>query len=173
MPFSAKFQKVHPSTKGVTVLEHLERLDAAEAGLQRLGVEEPLMEEDEVDVGECSFTRPEVITTMADEVDEVEGTQDMSASQQLSPPGSPLTSIPEDVSLGNSVTEEDLAMMSKSMSHVDPPAHHGRWNGQGEPGQQQQQQLDRNLDWMDLEDGDQRKRTVIVEVGVSVLSDMS
>ena len=40
IPFSAKFQKVHPGTTGVTVLEHLERLDAVEAGLQRLGVEE-------------------------------------------------------------------------------------------------------------------------------------
>ena len=38
--FSAKFQRVHPATTGVTVLEHMERLDAVEAGLKRIGVED-------------------------------------------------------------------------------------------------------------------------------------
>ena len=62
--FSAKFQRVHPATTGVTVLEHMERLDAVEAGLKRLGVDEDVVVDDEervaaeveveVDVGESS-----------------------------------------------------------------------------------------------------------------------
>ncbi|KAH9895131.1 phosphatidylinositol 3 and 4-kinase-domain-containing protein [Cubamyces lactineus] len=54
--FSAKFQRVHPATTGVTVLEHMERLDAVEAGLKRLGVDDGDVvgdgdEGEEVDVG--------------------------------------------------------------------------------------------------------------------------
>ncbi|KAI1794178.1 phosphatidylinositol 3 and 4-kinase-domain-containing protein [Ganoderma leucocontextum] len=63
--FSAKFQRVHPATTGVTVLEHMERLDAVEAGLKRLGVDEDVVVDDEeraveveVDVGESSSSVP-------------------------------------------------------------------------------------------------------------------
>ncbi|KAI0743598.1 phosphatidylinositol 3 and 4-kinase-domain-containing protein [Daedaleopsis nitida] len=52
--FSAKFQRVHPATTGVTVLEHMERLDAVEAGLKRLGVDDDVVDDEEVDVGESS-----------------------------------------------------------------------------------------------------------------------
>lgn len=57
VPFAHKLQKIHPGTTGVTVLEHLEKLDAVEAGLQRLGVAN---EEDdmEVDVGEAGRSKP-------------------------------------------------------------------------------------------------------------------
>jgi len=46
---------VHRSVTGVTVLEHLERLDAVEASLTRLGTGEDTVIEEEVDVGhgEC------------------------------------------------------------------------------------------------------------------------
>ncbi|KAH9931138.1 phosphatidylinositol 3 and 4-kinase-domain-containing protein [Epithele typhae] len=63
--FSAKFQRVHPATTGVTVLEHMERLDAVEAGLKRLGVDDAVEEGtdddgegEEVDVGESSSSAP-------------------------------------------------------------------------------------------------------------------
>lgn len=65
--FSAKFQRVHPATTGVTVLEHMERLDAVEEGLKRLGVDEDVVVDDEervaqveveVDVGESSSSAP-------------------------------------------------------------------------------------------------------------------
>ncbi|KAH7914130.1 phosphatidylinositol 3 and 4-kinase-domain-containing protein [Hygrophoropsis aurantiaca] len=158
VPFSAKFQKVHPGTTGVTVLEHLERLDAVEASLQRLGVEEPVIEEeDEVDVAE-SASQPLLIPTSEPNPD-----VDLSLSQQFTPPGSPgaLDSVPEDYSLANSMTEEDLAVMSKSMSHVDmvPPGSHTRWNSHSG----RSRQGDRNLDWMNVDDIEPQKRTVIVE----------
>lgn len=164
VPFSAKFQKVHPGTTGVTVLEHLERLDAVEASLQRLGVEEPLIEEDEeVDVGESSTTRER--TSLLIQTEEG-GTvpQDLSASLLLSPPASPdgVTSLPGDQSLASSMTEEDLTAMSKSMSHVEPPmARHMRWNSHSA---RSRQQLDNTLEWMTADEVEQRKHTVIVEV---------
>ncbi|KAJ3536471.1 hypothetical protein NM688_g6831 [Phlebia brevispora] len=49
--FSAKFSRVHPATTGVTVLEHMERLDAVEASLKRIGIEESAVDEEEEDVG--------------------------------------------------------------------------------------------------------------------------
>ncbi|KIM61574.1 hypothetical protein SCLCIDRAFT_25716 [Scleroderma citrinum Foug A] len=162
VPFSGKIQKVHPGITGVTVLEHLERLDAVEAGLQRLGVDEPLMEVDEVDVGESSYLRPQALLIRTEGPHEAP--QDMPASQQFTPPGSPggLTSVPEDCSLANSATEEDLAAMSKSMSHVESPSpfSHTRWKSHvGSSGKQS----DRTLDWMNFDENEQRKRTVVVE----------
>lgn len=163
VPFSAKFQKVHPGTTGVTVLEHLERLDVVEAGLQRLGVEEPVIEEDEeeeVDVGMSSAPQPLLIPT-----GDTLSPDDLSASQQLTPPGSPggLTSVPEVNSLANSVTEEDLAVMSKSMSHVESPfaPQHNRWNSHAG---RMYHQPDHSLDWMNVDELEQQKRTVIIEV---------
>jgi len=46
VPFAAKFQRINPGASGVTVLEHMERLDAIEAGLKRLGMEESVLEEE-------------------------------------------------------------------------------------------------------------------------------
>lgn len=162
VPFSAKFQKVHPGTTGVTVLEHLERLDVVEAGLQRLGVEEPVIEEDEeeeVDVGISSAPQPLLIPT-----GDALPPDDLSASQQLTPPGSPggLTSVPEVHSLASSMTEEDLAVMSKSMSHVESPftPQHNRWNSHAG---RMYHQPDHSLDWMNVDELEQQKRTVIVE----------
>lgn len=161
VPFSAKFQKVHPGTTGVTVLEHLERLDVVEAGLQRLGVEQSVIEEEEeeeVDVGMSSASQPILIPT-ADALPP----DDLLASQQLTPPGSPggLTSVPDIHSLANSVTEEDLAVMSKSMSHVDSFApQHNRWNSHAG---RMYRQPDHSLDWMNVDELEQQKRTVIVE----------
>ncbi|KAF7315706.1 PI3K/PI4K domain-containing protein [Mycena indigotica] len=58
VPFAAKFKRVHPGTKGIDVLEHLERLDAVEASLQRLGADDEYDEDDEeVDVGDHSHRR--------------------------------------------------------------------------------------------------------------------
>ncbi|KAF9244876.1 phosphatidylinositol 3 and 4-kinase-domain-containing protein [Melanogaster broomeanus] len=163
VPFSAKFQKVHPGTTGVTVLEHLEKLDVVEAGLQRLGIEEPLIEEEgeEVDVGESSAPREHPASLLIQTEESGMAHDDLAAS---TPPGSPggLTSVPENQSLAGSVTEEDLVAMSKSMSHVDSPftPQHMRWNSHVG---RSRQQLDRTLDWMNGDEGEQRKRTVIVE----------
>ncbi|EJD03291.1 uncharacterized protein FOMMEDRAFT_156678 [Fomitiporia mediterranea MF3/22] len=53
VPFLTKLPRVHPGTSGVTVLEHMERVDAVEAGLRRLAVDEGVIaEEDEDDLGD-------------------------------------------------------------------------------------------------------------------------
>lgn len=166
VPFAAKFQKIHQSVTGVTVLEHLERLDAVEASLKRLGnadgsvIEEE--EEDEIDVGESSQTKP--ISIPQNEVPLLP--TGATPRSQLTPPGSPLLStVHEDAALEDSVTEEDLAVMSKSLSHVDrPPMGHGRWptiDGRQEGGSQ-------TLEWMHNTElpSEASSRTVIVEVSI-------
>jgi phosphatidylinositol 4-kinase type 2 len=48
VPFASKVSRVNPGATGVSVLEHMEKLDKVEAGLKRLGVEEDVLyEEDE------------------------------------------------------------------------------------------------------------------------------
>ncbi|KAJ7725829.1 phosphatidylinositol 3 and 4-kinase-domain-containing protein [Mycena maculata] len=141
VPFAAKFKRVHPGTKGIDVLEHLERLDAVEASLQRLGVEE--FDEEEVDVGESSSAKPILVPT---------GTRSPSsgmAPSPFSPPSSPpLPTVPEVPSPTSSEEEEDVAMLSKSLTHVE--GHHRRWASQAV----------REPEWISSGNA---KRTVIVE----------
>lgn len=148
VPFAAKFQRVHPGTTGVTVLEHLERLDAVEASLQRLGGAEgeEEEEEEEEDVG-VTYGKPTLASTIP-----VASSSNMPTSP-FSPPGSPLPTVHEVSSSASSIAEEDLAAMSKSMSYVEgiPP----RKSRQGNMGGR--------VDWMQPPDTTQQ-RTVIVEV---------
>ena len=154
--FSAKFQRVHPATTGVTVLEHMERLDAVEAGLKRLGIEEDAVDEEEVDVG---TVRPK-----AKKRKEPEPAEPSAAPLLMSPSGQNerLAVVHEhdhDIGSANddtdSVAEEDLVAMSKSMSHMDRSPQ-SRWNS---PSGQS------NLDWMDIDGATSpRRRTVIAEV---------
>jgi hypothetical protein len=117
VPFAAKFQRIHPGTTGVTVLEHLERLDAVEASLQRLGVQEE--EQEEVDMGVSSAplpSRPMPISRS--------GSGDGRPPVAQSPftaPGEPLEPVTEvsTPSRRSSMDEDDLAAMSKSTSHVE------------------------------------------------------
>ncbi|KAF9461269.1 phosphatidylinositol 3 and 4-kinase-domain-containing protein [Collybia nuda] len=112
IPFAAKFQRVHPGTTGVTVLEHLERLDAVEASLQRLGVDD--QEGEEIDVG---VTPPPPSTQPA--AANAHASSSNTATSPFSPPGSPLATVHEVSSSASSITEEDLAAMSKSTSYVE------------------------------------------------------
>ncbi|KAJ4002015.1 phosphatidylinositol 3 and 4-kinase-domain-containing protein [Lentinula boryana] len=141
VPFSAKFQRVHPGTTGVTVLEHLERLDAVEASLQRL-VSDPNV--GEVDVGEA-LSQNALATSV------------LPPTSPFSPPGSPLTTVPEMASLESSVTEEDLVALSKSTSHLEGPpstsSRHTRWASQA---------LGSGVDWVH-ENETPVTRTVISE----------
>lgn len=144
VPFAAKFKRVHPATKGIDVLEHLERLDAVEASLQRLGVED-YDDDEEVDVGESS-TKPI----------QVPGSSSSArATSPFSPPASPpLPTVPEVPSLANSDgEEEDVAMLSKSLSHVEG---HQRWASQATPGH------GHGVEWISSGEA-AAKRTVIVE----------
>ena len=49
VPFASKYEQVNPGASGVSVLEHLERLDKVEAGLQRLRVGDSVAEENEAE----------------------------------------------------------------------------------------------------------------------------
>ena len=160
--FSKKFSKIHPATTGVTVLEHMERLDAVEAGLKRLGVEETVFDDDEeVDVGEVSRSKkpakPRVRTDPSTPEDST------AAAGLLSPSAMSerLPSVPENGDEdARSFTEEDLVAMSKSMSHLEQPQNHTRWTSDHARAERN------NLDWMQDPPESPKKRTVIVEVSL-------
>jgi len=122
VPFARKFQKVHPGTTGVTVLEHLERLDAVEQSLSRLGSDEA---EEEVDVGDVVRRAPNV---KAPAFSAFQGASSAPAptttANPFSPPGSPPLSVVTEIrSRGSSIDEEDLVALSKSTSHVEGAGH--------------------------------------------------
>src|SRR5258708_24074161 len=111
VPFARKFQRVHPGTTGVTVLEHLERLDAVEQSLSRLGSDET---EEEVDVGESLPKAGPALGVMHGAAS-APATTGGSSSSPFSPPGSPpLETVPEIESRRSSIDEEDLVALSKS-----------------------------------------------------------
>jgi phosphatidylinositol 4-kinase type 2 len=166
VPFAAKFQRVHPGTTGVTVLEHLERLDAVEASLKRLGgsgddvIEEEeegeWAGEEEVDVGE-SLVGSGAAMGVASSSNLKRDDENAPPASPFSPPGSPLRAVPEVPTLADSMTEEDLIAMSKSMSHaeVSSSSSQFKWasNARREP----------THDWMRGDEGAPVKK-MIVEV---------
>ncbi|CAK5265772.1 unnamed protein product [Mycena citricolor] len=131
VPFSARFKRVHPGTQGILVLEHLERLDAVEASLRDLGVDES----EEVDVGESSST-PVAHPSLP------------VPTSPFSPPSSPpLPTVPETAS-SDEDEEEDVAMLSKSMTAAEG---HQRWGSH----------MPATPEW--IHPGVSAKRTVVVE----------
>jgi hypothetical protein len=127
----------------VTVLEHLERLDAVEASLQRLGVDETVDETEEVDVGDAATPRPESTSNVQ--------------TSPFSPPGSPLPTVHEVSSSRSSIAEEDLVALSKSTSHVEglyPLGQQGRVSSAGIESA--------GIEWIQTADSP-AKRTVVVE----------
>ncbi|KAI0355636.1 hypothetical protein OH77DRAFT_1424578 [Trametes cingulata] len=180
--FSAKFQRVHPATTGVTVLEHMERLDAVEAGLKRLGVDDAALddEHEEVDVGESSSS-PQKAPQMPQMPSSAPPTQTAffgtppSLSREPSGDGGPgplspsarsdrLPVVPEaDDALSMSFAEEDLIAMSKSTSQIEAPFSTLHTRFQSYHGSHSQEERP-NLDWMQGEPAESPKtRTVIVE----------
>ncbi|TFK44679.1 phosphatidylinositol 3 and 4-kinase-domain-containing protein [Crucibulum laeve] len=145
VPFAAKFQRVHPGTTGVTVLEHLERLDAVEASLQRLGVDDT--EEEEVDVGEAASTQPIPVSKRQPE------SPSNVATSPFSPPGSPLPTVHEVSSSASSIAEEDLVAMSKSTSHVE--------GSRPSPFERRESMPGTSLEW--IQSAETPRRTMIVE----------
>ncbi|KAI0298495.1 phosphatidylinositol 3 and 4-kinase-domain-containing protein [Russula brevipes] len=163
IPFSAKFQRVHPGTTGVTVLEHLERLDAVEASLERLAIENDT-EVIEEDVGESS-SAPRPIT-VANRLAFSESTL-IASSSAPSRPGAPeLAPVPEADSPTPSTLieehEEDVVALSKSLPHLDTgPLSAGLHHGRGVSSHSAQAATARTLDWM--QDDPVKKRSVISE----------
>ena len=157
VPFAAKFQRVHPGTTGVTVLEHLERLDAVEASLQRLGVGETIEEEVEVevDVGVVASTvLPKPISAPRRPIESSSNV----ATSPFSPPGSPLPTVHEVSSSASSIAEEDLVALSKSTSHIESANPFNRPDNLSSAG----------IEWIQTS-GESQKRTVITEVCISAL----
>ncbi|KAJ3517217.1 hypothetical protein NLJ89_g658 [Agrocybe chaxingu] len=151
VPFAEKFQRVHPGTTGVTVLEHLERLDAVEASLQRLGSD--VVDEEEEDV-------VEVVRSKSNSGAKVQTGSSHSApttavlSSPFTPPGSPpLATVPELPSRRSSIDEEDLVALSKSTSHVESSPYDRRQPTLSTAG----------MEWIQNAESP-AKRTVIVEV---------
>ena len=172
VPFSAKFQRVHPGTTGVTVLEHLERLDAVEASLERLAVEDEI-EEIEEDVGESSSSpsRPISAASMLTFSESAL----IASSSAPSRAGAPeLAPVPEADSPTPSTVieehEEDVVALSKSLSHLDTGrlagnVHHGRGVSSNSA-----QAACRTLDW--LQEESPKKRVVISEVRMSQIASL-
>ncbi|KAI0315476.1 phosphatidylinositol 3 and 4-kinase-domain-containing protein [Amylostereum chailletii] len=159
VPFSAKFQRVHPGTTGVTVLEHMERLDAVKASLERLVVDDqnPNSDAEEQDMGESSQPRAVPGGAKFSPPDSLVGpssTPSRAAVTELEPvpEGDSSSSIDKDLDDDAEDAEEDLAALSKSLSHLDgTTSAHGRFHSHAE---------ECGLDWMQEP---AKKRTVISE----------
>ncbi|TFK54327.1 hypothetical protein OE88DRAFT_1732997 [Heliocybe sulcata] len=165
VPFSARHQRVHPGTTGVTVLEHMERLDAVEAGLKRLGSEDLGIpdDEEEMDVADSGSSASKAASSSRQEQPQSAGPSRTPASEQPSSAFSPparsenLQSVPEH----EDGIEEDHDMVALSMSTPqldDRPQPNTRWTTHA-AGR-------RSFDWM-RSDQDQpesaKKRVAIVE----------
>jgi phosphatidylinositol 4-kinase type 2 len=166
VPFSAKFQRVHPGTTGVTVLEHLERLDAVEASLERLAVDN-IVEEIEEDVGESSSTSRPIAAARGLALSESALHASGSAPSRAGAPE--LAPVPEADSPTPSTLieerEEDVVALSKSLSHLDTgPLSAGLHHGRG-TSSHSAQAARRTLDWM--HDEPAKRRVVISEVRVT------
>ncbi|CAA7263169.1 unnamed protein product [Cyclocybe aegerita] len=152
VPFAEKFQRVHPGTTGVTVLEHLERLDAVEASLQRLGSD--VVDEEEEDVVEVVRSKSKSKAKVQAGSSHSAPTTAAVLSSPFTPPGSPpLATVPELPSRRSSIDEEDLVALSKSTSHVE-----------GSPYDRRQPTLSTaGMEWIQNAESP-AKRIVIVEV---------
>lgn len=160
VPFSAKYQRVHPGTTGVTVLEHMERLDAVEASLQKLGSEDPGIpdDEEEMDVGESTSSASKS-TSQAHPAEAPRRPEQPSSSSPFSPPtrAENLPPVPEDDD--SAEHENGLVALSMSVPQLDTPIRNPRWTTHGGPRQDR-----RSFDWMRPEQLDStKKRTAIVE----------
>ena len=175
--FSTTYSKVHPGTTGVAVLEQMERLDAVEASLKKLGGgvdgDNPKVVDPEMDVAESSIhtstrNRPPGPTPAPGRISRSSSSHTHTYSDcDVVPPmmtasfsgvsdGLPAV-VEAPSSNASEVGDEDLAHMSKSMSYMDArPSLHSRWMSQDG---------DRpRLDWI-IDEGEAPKpKTVIVEV---------
>ena len=187
--FSTTYSKVHPGTTGVAVLEQMERLDAVEASLKKLGGGvgngvSPGNDDREVDVGEPlsptsatnnnqsapgQISRSSSRTRSNDDGVPPIMTASFSGPFSAGPVSDGLPAVEEEALSSNAseVGDEDVAHMSKSMSYMDArPSFHSRWVSQ-----------DGNrprIDWI-IDEGETPKpkpKMVIVEVRAFLLVDV-
>ncbi|KAI0032247.1 phosphatidylinositol 3 and 4-kinase-domain-containing protein [Vararia minispora EC-137] len=127
VPFSAKFKRVHPGTTGVTVLEHMERLDRVEASLERLTAGPDVVDdEEEQDVGDLARPVPSIVGALS-QPETLAGPSsapsrtgaaimDLATVHELSSSGELSTTEHDAMEVDE---EEDVAALSKSLSHLD------------------------------------------------------
>ena len=178
--FSTTYSKVHPGTTGVAVLEQMERLDAVEASLKKLGGgvgggDNPGNADHEVDVGESSTsaknnrqsapgrTSRSSSSHTHNNDDSVPPIMTASFSGPLSPgaisDGLPAVAEEAPSSNASEMGDEDLMQMSKSMSYMDArPSLHSRWVSQD----------GNRLDWVIDEEETPKPKMVIVEVRMPI-----
>jgi phosphatidylinositol 4-kinase type 2 len=143
----------------------MERLDAVEASLERLAVDNAV-EEIEEDVGESSTAPLSIAAARGLTLSETALHASSSAPSRAGAPE--LAPVPEADSPTPSTLieehEEDDVALSKSLSHLDPgPLSADRHHGRG-MSSHSAQNARRTLDWM--HDEPARKRMVISEVRV-------
>ncbi|KAF8577744.1 hypothetical protein K439DRAFT_1639431 [Ramaria rubella] len=164
VPFAGKFQKINPGASGVTVLEHMERLDEVERGLKKLGMEEVVVEEEEEeeeDVG-VAKDRAQGANLLDSNLDDAESEQQPEASdQQLEALASSTISAPM---LSGYISDDetdagDHRDVHESLQSTRPGTHARTASDQGRGR--------RSLDWVRrirrTPEPSVNKRTVIVE----------
>ncbi|KDQ15258.1 hypothetical protein BOTBODRAFT_31921 [Botryobasidium botryosum FD-172 SS1] len=152
VPFAGKLQRgIFPGASGVAVLEHMERLDAVESGLKKLGRSEddPLLEEEEEDeaddVVDDDWGRNSV---------EVSG---MMASTTLSD-GGYLSSSRRRESLDDRPKSSSMSASGVLYGMSSPPQQHGRRSMQGDDARD----MIRSMDLGGSGSGEGRKTRIVI-----------
>ncbi|KZT41500.1 hypothetical protein SISSUDRAFT_1042867 [Sistotremastrum suecicum HHB10207 ss-3] len=150
--FASKFPRVHPGASGVQVLEHLERLDVVEAGLQRLGSTQDDVIEEEREDG--SQERPDGPSEAQSE-DIAEGVVENGGNVEHV----------EEANGGGPTMDSDLGEVEDAQADLDLamslPALPGRTNGRGRwPDPRGRRSFD---SWLPGGGESVRKKIVIVE----------
>jgi phosphatidylinositol 4-kinase type 2 len=152
--FASKFPRINPGASGVTILEHMERLDAVEASLQRLGDElliEEVDEDDQGDIGASPALRPPPPTIQENEpYTSISTTKQDHLERELA-------EVDE-----SDITYQGYEHMAASMPHIGSRSFtvHGRMGG--DPQSPNSTSVQQHLDWMQ---GD-KKKIVVVEVSI-------
>lgn len=180
VPFSSKVTRVNPGATGVSVLEHLERLDRVEEGLQRLGpanANDILFEDEEGEERALSEDQP--LIKAPQPKSSTSSAKGASQPPQIQPTTSTnngdaataSTSAPlarnSDSNAGSNTNTKSrisgLGKPSSRMSEDGPRSAHVRWASAGEGRSGRSMDVGR----MPLPDEEGDKRLVIAEVSVS------
>ncbi|CCA67572.1 related to LSB6-LAs17 Binding protein [Serendipita indica DSM 11827] len=122
VPFSSKVTRVNPSATGVSVLEHMERLDKVEEGLTRLGPAEDTLYEDE-EAEEAQTDQAPLLP--AEEIVQAVSAAPPAAERQPEPSASRVSTKPTLSGLGTA------ARTSIRMSEEAQRPSHIRWASHG------------------------------------------
>jgi hypothetical protein len=157
VPFSSKVTRINPSATGVEVLQHLERLDAVEEGLKRLGPNEDVLFEEEGEDGETTVDATPLIQE-PESMDPIASTQEQQTSVNPRLSSSQASAKPRLSGIPNGTRPTPNVRMSDDTGRPS----HIRWASQGSEGRTgRSMDVSRNP----LRDGSATKK-VISEVGL-------